>query len=716
LSGPSKRGAPVSRRTWRAARAVTAVAAVCAVGVVEVAPAAAAPGYVFAGAFGDQGGDDGQFTSPRAVAVAANGDVLVADRDNDRVQVFTPDAGGATYADQFGAGVVDDPSGLAVDPSDGSIYVSDADAVVKFTSGHTPDATFAPLATHGQLAVDPVTDDLLVANPDTNAVERYASDGTPIATGVPAGPFSALGAIAVDGTGAILLVDGTTVRRFTAAGEPDGALDGLTEPNALAVNADDQVVVGDSNDSYSSDVIPAVRFYDAGATAPRASYTLPEGKWGQIAGAAIGPGHGGRLYVLSDKDQGFGVVRVFAYDETVPVAPVVSAPGVTGVTADAAVLGATVNPGLAATTFHFEYGTDAGYGSRTPDRSAGDGGTETRIGELVNGLRPDTLYHFRVVVDNGIGPAVVGADATFTTGPAAPAIGGASASVDGTGVTVHATVDTRGHAGRYTVSVASVDSAYASSVGPIAIDARDGAQAVTAVLSGLPAGERFLAQVTASTVGGDRAGERVAFSTPARPGFTAPGPLPGGGAVPWGCAAPSLRAPQGTVTAGRSVTLSGSDLGLVGSVAVDGALVATTAYSANAITFVVPDDARGTVGVQVDCGHQSEAVAMKVAAPKPSNSLSATARLRGTTITVSAKVGSAGTVTVSGGTSLATRRADAAKAGTVTVRAPLSAAGRKALRRHGRAATVHIRVRFAPVGGTPSTRKLNVTLNRGADR
>ena len=38
--------------------------------------------------FGSRGSGDGQFLSPTGVAVAASGDIVVADSDNDRIQVF----------------------------------------------------------------------------------------------------------------------------------------------------------------------------------------------------------------------------------------------------------------------------------------------------------------------------------------------------------------------------------------------------------------------------------------------------------------------------------------------------------------------------------------------------------------------------------------------------------------------------------------------------
>ncbi|OWY62298.1 hypothetical protein B7486_59185, partial [cyanobacterium TDX16] len=73
------------------------------------------------------GGDlDSQFSTPTGVATAPNGDVYVADRDNDRVQRFS-DVG--VYELQFGSmgsgnGQFRDPYGIAVDIA-GNVYVSE---------------------------------------------------------------------------------------------------------------------------------------------------------------------------------------------------------------------------------------------------------------------------------------------------------------------------------------------------------------------------------------------------------------------------------------------------------------------------------------------------------------------------------------------------------------------------------------------------------------
>ena len=69
--------------------------------------------------WGEPGTGPGQFNLPHGIAVDTDGRVLVADRENDRVQLFTPDG---EYLDQWAD--LQRPTNLALD-RDGLIYVSE---------------------------------------------------------------------------------------------------------------------------------------------------------------------------------------------------------------------------------------------------------------------------------------------------------------------------------------------------------------------------------------------------------------------------------------------------------------------------------------------------------------------------------------------------------------------------------------------------------------
>jgi hypothetical protein len=90
-----------------------------------------------------------------------------------------------------------------------------------------------------------------------------------------------------------------------------------------------------------------------------------------------------------------------------------------------------VNPNNSPTTFYFEWGTDTSYGNRAPipPGDAGSGFGTRAVSVRIDGLQPNTTYHYRVVADNGVEVApgvteVRGNDVSFTTRSASAAPAG----------------------------------------------------------------------------------------------------------------------------------------------------------------------------------------------------------------------------------------------------------------------------------------------------
>jgi hypothetical protein len=95
----------------------------------------------------------------------------------------------------------------------------------------------------------------------------------------------------------------------------------------------------------------------------------------------------------------------------------VSGTGATDVSAGGATLYATIRTENNPTTYRFEYGPTASYGSTVPagEGDLGASGTPTQVSQAITGLAPDTTYHFRVLASNGVGPPTATPDQTFTT-------------------------------------------------------------------------------------------------------------------------------------------------------------------------------------------------------------------------------------------------------------------------------------------------------------
>lgn len=84
-----------------------------------------------------------------------------------------------------------------------------------------------------------------------------------------------------------------------------------------------------------------------------------------------------------------------------------------------ALLHATIVPNADSSTVFFEWGTTAGYGSKTPVRNMGSGYRSVSLGEVLTGLTCGTTYHFRAVAFNANG-RTNGADQSFTTSACDP--------------------------------------------------------------------------------------------------------------------------------------------------------------------------------------------------------------------------------------------------------------------------------------------------------
>ena len=88
------------------------------------------PDGTYIGHFGEYGWDDGQFRSPHSLAMDSQGRLFVADRGNNRIQIFTQDGEWLDTWYQFSR-----ISGLYIDPSNDMLYAIDSETDPNYNPG-----------------------------------------------------------------------------------------------------------------------------------------------------------------------------------------------------------------------------------------------------------------------------------------------------------------------------------------------------------------------------------------------------------------------------------------------------------------------------------------------------------------------------------------------------------------------------------------------------
>jgi hypothetical protein len=200
---------------------------------------------------------------------------------------------------------------------------------------------------------------------------------------------------------------------------------------------------------------------------------------------------------------------------TPPAEPTVNdqSPFATGISLHEATLHGTVNPGNGVTTYHFEYGTTPAYGGSTPEAYTQLNYEDDSGEQLITGLQPGTVYHYRLIATNLSG-TTTGPDETFTTldgTPPAVETGGAT-QISPSSATIAGIVDPAGESASYEFEVGTSESYGTQLFG--AISSRE---EVTASLSGLLPETVYHYRLVASSAAGTVRGADRTFTTPGYP-------------------------------------------------------------------------------------------------------------------------------------------------------------------------------------------------------
>ncbi|HWP33667.1 MAG TPA: hypothetical protein VNL97_07950 [Solirubrobacterales bacterium] len=193
------------------------------------------------------------------------------------------------------------------------------------------------------------------------------------------------------------------------------------DPIQLALDPrNDRVLVSDRNTDKKFSVCGgpqtvagrAILEFDAGfhrldCTVPASTGILP-----QATGMAVSPLNNRLLVAVGSAN----LIKIFKLPTPAP--PTIGAQSATDITTESAKLHAQVNPGFEDTAYSYEYGPEDCEASSCETVAGGtlyglkftDGATQ------IEGLEPNTTYHYRVVAESPLG-TVKGPDRTFTTFP-----------------------------------------------------------------------------------------------------------------------------------------------------------------------------------------------------------------------------------------------------------------------------------------------------------
>ena len=410
---------------------------------------------------------------PRRVSVAGNGDVYVdggaaeaggelglVDRFSSAGAYESQFEGGATPQGQF------EPGGELVAAPGGQVYVESGIFlsgggggyfVDRFSEpGPVPIVTTGP-ATEVEATTATVTGSIEpAAGIEVSCEFRYEA-GEPSsdrasysqsAKCVPAGPFSSLNAV----TAVLPRLDPGAAYHYrlegaTSSGTTPGAdatfktLERVVSPPTVSI--DPVAPIGEHSATFNGEVNPngAATLYHFEYSADGVSWTpLKEESAGEgtssvtVTQTVSGlTGHSPyRVRLAAVNSCGAGTTGCGASPPSETTFSTLAAParvsgtGATDIGAGAATLRATIRTENNPTTYRFEYGPTASYGTIVPagEGDLGASSTPTQVSQAIAGLAPNTTYHFRVLASNGVGAPTATPDQTFTTFSSAGAPGG----------------------------------------------------------------------------------------------------------------------------------------------------------------------------------------------------------------------------------------------------------------------------------------------------
>ena len=229
-----------------------------------------------------------------------------------------------------------------------------------------------------------------------------------------------------------------------------------------------------------------------------------------LSGLEAGTTYHYRLVATNASGTGRGVDGIV----TTSAIPAVVTGDATNVTTTSATLTGSVNPNGRATTWYFEYGKSTGYGTKTPNQSAGTGTSTVSASVPVSGLQTGSTYHFRLVATSDAGTST-GSDRTFTLVTAPTVSTGAASSISSSSARLNGSVNPNGQTTTWFFE-------YGTSTGygtktPTQNGSGTSSSSVSSSISNLTAGTMYHYRLVAANASGTSVASDQSFTTDGPP-------------------------------------------------------------------------------------------------------------------------------------------------------------------------------------------------------
>jgi hypothetical protein len=508
------------------------------------------------------------FSKLRGVAAGPNGEVYVDDAGNNVVDKFvetSPGSGTYEFSCHLNAtgtnsslcggvgtttttafATLTNSNDLAVD-SNGNVYVVSAGLVDKFNSSGGFMETIGS-GTASAVAVNPTTNNLYVGY--GTIIKEYCEETSCATPGSLlnefSGPSGTLGAKGTSG----LAVNAATVHTRVFAGNDTGGkedvvvFESATSPTPVTEPCPSpgrQTIELEMKGTINPEGLAATSLFEYGETTSYGS---------TVASSPSNDGSGDGPVTVTAKVTGLVPHTLYHYRvhasnselpangldvtcETLIAAPAVNDQPVSAVSiTDSAsapattFLSGTLNAEHDPATYRFVYGTASAFEQSTPTVDGGSAYGDVEAAQTVEGLQPNTTYHYALVANNEAGMESISNEGTFTTQPEdiAPLVQtGSPEAIAGEVATATGTVDPRGLPTSYEIEFGT-DTGYGTEIFG---EAGSGTSTIpiAVTLQALSPGTTYHYRLVATNTGGTTYGADETFTTPAGPSVVLIQPL-----------------------------------------------------------------------------------------------------------------------------------------------------------------------------------------------